>query len=66
MREALVVAREDVPGDQRLVAYLLARDGVELDVAALRAQLSVSLTEYMVPNAFVTLDAWPLTPERQA
>ncbi|UUZ51683.1 condensation domain-containing protein [Massilia sp. B-10] len=56
------MAREDAPGDQRLVAYLLTNDGAELDVAALRSQLSVHLSDYMVPNAFVALAAWPLTP----
>ncbi len=58
VREALVVARDDM----RLVAYLLARDGVELNAAELRSQLANSLADYMIPSAFVTLDAYPLTP----
>ncbi|HEU4775728.1 MAG TPA: amino acid adenylation domain-containing protein, partial [Telluria sp.] len=62
VKEALVIAREDNPGDKRLVAYLLAHDGVALDVAALRTTLSVCLAEYMVPSAFVVLDAYPLNP----
>ena len=62
VREAVVLAREDVPGDKRLVAYLLADAGHTLSAADLRSQLSASLADYMLPSAFVTLDAFPLTP----
>ncbi|MCU0120071.1 amino acid adenylation domain-containing protein [Pseudomonas sp. B2M1-30] len=61
VREAVVIAREDSPGDQRLVAYWLAADGVEPSAGQLREQLLESLAEYMVPSAFVRLDALPLT-----
>jgi amino acid adenylation domain-containing protein len=57
VREAVVLMREDVPGDRRLVAYLVG--DVEADV--LRAHLRQSLPEYMVPSAFVVLDRLPLT-----
>ncbi|MGY2290919.1 amino acid adenylation domain-containing protein [Pseudomonas sp. SDO528_S397] len=61
VREAVVIAREDEPGDKRLVAYVIARENTELAVADLRRQLLLSLADYMVPSAFVQLDAWPLT-----
>jgi arthrofactin-type cyclic lipopeptide synthetase A len=61
VREVAVLAREDVPGDKRLVAYLAAREGASLSVAELRRQLTTQLPEYMVPSAFVVLDALPQT-----
>ncbi|MFJ5506915.1 amino acid adenylation domain-containing protein, partial [Pectobacterium jejuense] len=62
VQEALVIAREDSPGDTRLVAYLIAQPGTELIPSVLRKALALHLAEYMVPSAFVTLDAFPLTP----
>ncbi|MEW5926225.1 MAG: amino acid adenylation domain-containing protein [Gemmatimonadota bacterium] len=58
VREARVVVREDAPGEKRLVAYLVGEAGAE----EVRAYLRASLPEYMVPAAFVALDALPLTP----
>ena len=54
----------DVRGDKRLVAYYTLKEGESTvpDVASLRAQLSRSLPEYMVPAAYVQLEALPLTP----
>ncbi|HZX27798.1 MAG TPA: amino acid adenylation domain-containing protein, partial [Telluria sp.] len=73
VREAVVIAREDVPGDKRLVAYVLADEewhGDALPVAVLRAELATLLPEHMLPAAIVQLDAFPLTPngklDRQA
>ncbi|MCA1614249.1 MAG: condensation domain-containing protein, partial [Acidobacteria bacterium] len=61
VRECVVVAREDVPGDKRLVAYVVsAREGVS--VGELRGHLKQKLAEYMLPSAFVELERIPLTP----
>ncbi|MEB1529286.1 non-ribosomal peptide synthase/polyketide synthase, partial [Xanthomonas sp. WHRI 7945] len=63
VREAVVVAREDLAGDKRLVAYVVAQDGASApSIAALREQLAQDLPEYMIPSAFVQLQALPLTP----
>lgn len=59
--QAVVLVREDTPGDLRLVAYVLG----SADGEALRAALSVQLPEHMVPAHFVKLDAFPLTPNRK-
>ncbi len=60
VREAVVVAREDNPGDVRLVAYLRVERPAADD--ALRAHLRESLPEFMVPAHFVTMERFPLTP----
>jgi amino acid adenylation domain-containing protein len=60
VREAVVLAREDAPGDKRLVAYYAGSDGV--DAEQLQAHLSRRLPEHMVPSAYVRLQALPLTP----
>ncbi|WP_017905579.1 non-ribosomal peptide synthetase, partial [Pseudomonas asplenii] len=60
VQEAVVVAREDVPGDKRLVAYYTAAEVQEID--ALRAHLLEQLPDYMVPTLFVHLDVLPLSP----
>jgi len=57
--QAVVMAREDQPGDVRLVAYLV---GTELDGAALREALRAGLPDFMLPSVFLTLDEFPHTP----
>ena len=58
----MVIAREDVPGDKRLVAYVTAATGAVLSPAALRDALRVELPEHMIPSHIVVLAALPLTP----
>ncbi|HYP28245.1 MAG TPA: amino acid adenylation domain-containing protein [Blastocatellia bacterium] len=62
VREAVVVAREEGPGDVRLVAYVVRDEGKDYSERELRAHLKHRLPDYMVPSAFVTLDALPLNP----
>ncbi len=60
VRDAVVIAREDEPGDKRLVAYVITEG--DTPIADLREHLLLSLAEHMVPSAFVRLDSFPLTP----
>ncbi|MEQ1570215.1 MAG: amino acid adenylation domain-containing protein, partial [Myxococcota bacterium] len=62
VRDAVVVAREDLLGDKRLVAYVVPEPGAEPSAADLRTALAAELPEHLVPSAFVRLDAFPLSP----
>jgi acyl-CoA synthetase (AMP-forming)/AMP-acid ligase II len=74
VKQAVVLAREDVPGEKRLVAYVVPENPrgaqTDLSVEALRSHLQMALPEYMVPSAIVVLAGFPLTPngklDRQA
>ncbi|MFF5900157.1 amino acid adenylation domain-containing protein [Streptomyces argenteolus] len=55
-----VVVREDIPGDRRLVAYVVPAPGARPDGSDLARRAGRTLPAYMVPSAFVTLDALPL------
>ncbi|POZ49834.1 non-ribosomal peptide synthetase [Methylovulum psychrotolerans] len=70
IHEAVVLAREDQPGDKRLVAYLLHPQQGQPDSSALALFVKAELPDYMLPSAFVVLAEWPLTPngklDRQA
>jgi acyl carrier protein len=61
VEEAVVIAREDVPGDKRLVAYVVASHEPTPTFSELRSFLEEKLPDYMIPAAFVPLDAMPLT-----
>lgn len=61
IQQCVVIVREDKPGDKRLVAYLIPADGVAPANEALRIFLQEKLPQYMIPSAFVTMEAFPLT-----
>lgn len=62
VQASVVVAREDTPGDKRLVAYVVPVPCARLSAAFMREMLAKRLPDYMIPAAFVQLDALPLTP----
>jgi tyrocidine synthetase-3 len=62
VREAAVMLREDVPGDKRLVAYIVAAGAAAPDIAEIRRTLQQGLPDFMVPSAFVELNGLPTTP----
>jgi acyl-coenzyme A synthetase/AMP-(fatty) acid ligase/acyl carrier protein len=62
IKETVVLAREDSPGDRRLVAYVVAAAGSVPSANELRAFLHRKLPDFMVPSVFVMLDGLPLTP----
>ncbi|WP_244903151.1 non-ribosomal peptide synthetase, partial [Xenorhabdus innexi] len=67
VKDAIAIVREDPvsddgTGDKRLVAYLVPQPDAQLEITELREQLSHHLLDYMIPSAFVILDAFPLNP----
>ncbi len=62
VQTSLVVAREDTPGDKRLVAYIVPVPETHVTASSLRNALMTRLPDYMIPAAFVLLEALPLTP----
>ncbi len=62
VREVVVLARQDVPEEKRLVAYVVSNQEEMPTTSELRSFLVAKLPDYMVPSAFVFLDALPLTP----
>jgi amino acid adenylation domain-containing protein len=62
INETVVLAREDTPGDRRVVAYFVPTRDAAPTTAELRSFLKEKLPEYMLPSVFVTLRSMPLTP----
>ncbi len=60
IKDAVVILREDIPGEPRLVAYVIA-PGPQIGAGDLRAHAAKSLPEYMLPSTIVTLDRYPLS-----
>src|SRR5207249_4581790 len=62
IQTSLVVAREDVPDDKYLVAYIVLVPGEHVTVRSLQDTLAKQLPDYMIPATFVVLESLPLTP----
>ena len=65
VREAVVIAREDVPGDVRLAAYLIAKQKGIVNVESLKSSLRKKLPEFMVPAHYIELEVYPKTPNNK-
>ncbi len=65
VESAVVILREDTPGEKRLVAYVVSDSQQPTSGQELRAYLSEKLPEYMIPAAFVLLNKLPLTPNNK-
>ena len=62
IKDAAVIAREDRPGDKRLVAYVIQRPGHQLENTSITSFLEEKLPAYMIPQTYVFLDKFKLTP----
>ncbi|MBN1993050.1 MAG: amino acid adenylation domain-containing protein [Anaerolineae bacterium] len=65
VREGVVLAREDIPAEKRLVAYIVPGQSPAPTASELRAFLQDRLPDYMLPSAFVMLDAMPMTANKK-
>ena len=61
VKDAAVIAREDIPGERQLVAYCMLRGEAEDEIAGLRSYLKRKLPAHMIPSAFMALDRFPTT-----
>jgi amino acid adenylation domain-containing protein len=62
VRQCVVIAREDTPGNKRLVAYYSIQPNQQVDVNDLKSLLTTHVPEYMMPSAFMEMENLPLTP----
>ncbi|MBD2521399.1 non-ribosomal peptide synthetase [Nostoc sp. FACHB-133] len=62
VQTSVVIVREDIPGNKRIVAYIVPQPQITPIVSVLRSFLKEKLPDYMVPSAIVTLESLPLTP----
>jgi amino acid adenylation domain-containing protein len=62
VHEAVVIAREDTPGQKRLVAYVIPRPGLTITISDAHDFLRATLPDYMLPSALVRMEKIPLTP----
>jgi amino acid adenylation domain-containing protein len=65
VREAVVITKEDSPGDKRLVAYYVVEPAATPTSGELRQFLKAKLPDYMIPSAFVSMERLPLTPNKK-
>ncbi len=61
IREVVVIVREDQPDNKYIAAYVILKNGAELDPVSMKRELKSKLPDYMVPTAFVQMDTFPLT-----
>jgi amino acid adenylation domain-containing protein len=61
IQNCMVIAREDIPGEKRLVAYIVPVPGAEFTATSLREMLGEYLPDYMIPSTFVVMSALPVT-----
>ena len=62
VQQGIVLAREDVPGEKRLVAYIIPKHEQPIKVSALRTFLQTKLPAYMIPAAIVVMESFPMMP----
>ncbi|RCX14282.1 polyketide synthase PksJ [Anaerobacterium chartisolvens] len=68
VKQSVVAAREVIPGEKSLVAYIVPHSGYDagsLDASLLRKLLKEKLPDYMIPSAFVVMESFPMTPNRK-
>jgi natural product biosynthesis luciferase-like monooxygenase protein len=65
IRNAVVTVREDIPGDKRMVAYLIQQSGYKINPAELRKHLKDTLPAFMIPAHFISMVEFPLTPNQK-